>query len=425
MDASLFNGARCSIGQGVVLDGRDDFVELADAPQGGAMSLGMWLKLDTLTQADGGNPNPNPDPIPDPNPNLNPSPNPDLLTLTQADGGNRHQYMSAFYDGGQNDEIRLYFIKGGLRLAVWPEDKSPYCPPGNRGGGGYCNCAGAIGWVEGEWMVHGGHGWCYEGKCYTGQPYAACEGTGDGFGGALGDGTWCYASRRDTECPVQPSKANAARESLSSDNGWNLVTESDTAYWMHIAATIDSSGLRVYLNGTLVGNMSSARLPERMQRVHHRLGRGPYGNHLAGRINSFKVWEYGLSSDEVATEYASGMCPHSPPSPPVSPSPPARPPHTPGTFDPRAPPAAPPSPAQPPAVPYVDPGSGSGEFGSGDWGSGSGSGEWAPSAPPGGAFVFVAEALTFADARTRCLTRTANSEPEPELRTRTRTLILT
>ena len=51
MDASLFNGARCSIGQGVVLDGRDDFVELADAPQGGAMSLAMWLKLDTLTQA--------------------------------------------------------------------------------------------------------------------------------------------------------------------------------------------------------------------------------------------------------------------------------------------------------------------------------------------------------------------------------------
>ena len=53
MDASLVNGARCSIGQGVVLDGRDDFVELADAPQGGAMSLAMWLKLDpnSLTQA--------------------------------------------------------------------------------------------------------------------------------------------------------------------------------------------------------------------------------------------------------------------------------------------------------------------------------------------------------------------------------------
>ena len=41
--------------------------------------------------------------------------------------------MSNFYDGGQNDEIRLYFIKGGLRLAVWPEDKSPYCPAGYRG----------------------------------------------------------------------------------------------------------------------------------------------------------------------------------------------------------------------------------------------------------------------------------------------------
>ena len=74
MDASLVNGATCSIGQGIVLDGRDDFVELADAPQGGAMSLAMWLKLDTLTQADGGNPNPNPDPNADPNPNPNPNP---------------------------------------------------------------------------------------------------------------------------------------------------------------------------------------------------------------------------------------------------------------------------------------------------------------------------------------------------------------
>ena len=78
MDASLVNGARCSTGQGIVLDGRDDFVELADAPQGGAMSLAMWLKLDTLTQADGGNPNPSPDSNPDPNRDSNPDPNPDL-----------------------------------------------------------------------------------------------------------------------------------------------------------------------------------------------------------------------------------------------------------------------------------------------------------------------------------------------------------
>ena len=49
--------------------------------------------------------------------------------------------------------------------------------------------------------------------------------------------------------------------------------------------------------------MSSARLPERMQRVHHRLGRGPFGNYMAGRINSFKVWEYGLSSVEVELQF--------------------------------------------------------------------------------------------------------------------------
>ena len=54
--------------------------------------------------------------------------------------------------------------------------------------------------------------------------------------------------------------------------------------------------------------MSTLQLPERMQRVHHRLGRGAYGNNLAGKINSFKVWAYGLSSDEVHQQFASGLC---------------------------------------------------------------------------------------------------------------------
>jgi hypothetical protein len=42
-----------------------------------------------------------------------------------------------------------------------------------------CNCcADAAGWVAGEWSAP----WTHEGVCYTGQPYAACEGAGTEYG---------------------------------------------------------------------------------------------------------------------------------------------------------------------------------------------------------------------------------------------------
>ncbi len=78
------------------------------------------------------------------------------------------------------------------------------CPAGSRGDGGYCSCVGAPGWVAGEWLDP----WCHEGKCYTGQAHAACEGRGAGYSGPLltgeygFDGTWCHDERRQTECPV-------------------------------------------------------------------------------------------------------------------------------------------------------------------------------------------------------------------------------
>jgi len=45
MDASLVNGATCTVGQGIVLDGLDDFVELADAPQVLVLTLTLTMTL--------------------------------------------------------------------------------------------------------------------------------------------------------------------------------------------------------------------------------------------------------------------------------------------------------------------------------------------------------------------------------------------
>ena len=57
-----------------------------------------------------------------------------------------------------------------------------------------CNCSEAPGWVAGKWLDP----WCHEGKCFSGIKYDGCKEKPNGH--PLGDGTWCYEGRRDTEC---------------------------------------------------------------------------------------------------------------------------------------------------------------------------------------------------------------------------------
>ena len=68
------------------------------------------------------------------------------------------------------------------------------CAPGERGGGGRCDCRQVAVYSEGGWNEP--H--CYEGACYMRQE----NGCGNG---APGDGTWCYDDiHRDTSCPLSP-----------------------------------------------------------------------------------------------------------------------------------------------------------------------------------------------------------------------------
>ena len=48
MDATLMNGATCTPGEGVVFDGVDGYVDLADVPLGGPMTIAFWARWDAL-----------------------------------------------------------------------------------------------------------------------------------------------------------------------------------------------------------------------------------------------------------------------------------------------------------------------------------------------------------------------------------------
>jgi len=90
------------------------------------------------------------------------------------------------------------------------------CPAGNRGSGGECSCDSVPGW-DGS-VKDGGSWdgpWCFQGACYAGQSTEKClanNGTdcapcnGKDNGHSLGDGTWCYNGRRDTQCKTSNPK---------------------------------------------------------------------------------------------------------------------------------------------------------------------------------------------------------------------------
>merc|ERR1719219_943836 len=90
------------------------------------------------------------------------------------------------------------------------------CPAGKRGSGGECLCDSVPGWdgsakEGGSWDGP----WCFQGACYAGMSSERClanNGTdcepckGKANGHSLGDGTWCWKGRRDTQCKTSNPK---------------------------------------------------------------------------------------------------------------------------------------------------------------------------------------------------------------------------
>ena len=48
MHATLMNGATCTPGEGIIFDGQDDYVDLADQALGGPMTIAIWARWDAL-----------------------------------------------------------------------------------------------------------------------------------------------------------------------------------------------------------------------------------------------------------------------------------------------------------------------------------------------------------------------------------------
>merc|ERR1719219_1264862 len=90
------------------------------------------------------------------------------------------------------------------------------CPAGNRGSGGECSCDSVPGW-DGS-VKEGGSWdgpWCFQGACYAGMSSERCLANngndcepckGKDNGHSLGDGTWCFNGRRDTQCKTSNPK---------------------------------------------------------------------------------------------------------------------------------------------------------------------------------------------------------------------------
>ena len=95
---------------------------------------------------------------------------------------------------------KWFFIKVQFLLIEPTENPTLNCSAGARGTGGICDCTNAIGWIEGQWWKP----WCNEGLCNTGQDYKECIGKADGH--KLGDDTWCWKERRNTQCQTTQSK---------------------------------------------------------------------------------------------------------------------------------------------------------------------------------------------------------------------------
>ena len=80
---------------------------------------------------------------------------------------------------------------------VAPQD----CPNKGTSPKKACDCSKAPGWTVGEWLDP----WCHEGKCYSGSKVSEdCKGKSNGH--QIGDGTWCWDGRRDTQCHAIESK---------------------------------------------------------------------------------------------------------------------------------------------------------------------------------------------------------------------------
>lgn len=108
------------------------------------------------------------------------------------------------------------------------------------------------------------------------------------------------------------------------------VVSSPTAYadgdWHHVAASLAPTGMRLYVDGELVGQRTDVRTAEHLSIGYWRIGAdtltswpsAPTNTAFAGDLDELAVYKRALSATEVATHYAAGTGAATPNQPPTA-----------------------------------------------------------------------------------------------------------
>ena len=115
-------------------------------------------------------------------------------------------------------------------------------------------------------------------------------------------------------------KPNATRQVVGSTQGY-----ADGA-WHYVAASLSPSGMRLYVDGQLVGQRSDVTVGEHLSIGYWRIGQdtltgwpsAPATNAFAGRLDELAVYKRALSAAEVAAHYAAGSGAPAPNQPPTA-----------------------------------------------------------------------------------------------------------
>ena len=88
-----------------------------------------------------------------------------------------------------------------------------------------------------------------------------------------------------------------------------LSTPDDTYFksgrWMYISATYDSTGMKLYIDGKIVGSSNSITVPTTNANSIGTIGNGAYGP-LSGVIDHVKIYNYARTPAQIAYDYNKG-----------------------------------------------------------------------------------------------------------------------
>lgn len=115
-------------------------------------------------------------------------------------------------------------------------------------------------------------------------------------------------------------KPDATRQVVSSPDGYA------DGRWHHAAASLSPAGMRLYVDGQLVGQRTDVKVAEHLSIGYWRIGQdtltgwpsAPTSNAFAGDLDELAVYKRELTASEIAAHYAAGIGAPTPNQPPTA-----------------------------------------------------------------------------------------------------------